>query len=37
MQGQHLVAVGGLTWDSSLNAILDAANRHAAMKQVGWL
>ncbi|PRW57604.1 Cellulose-binding domain [Chlorella sorokiniana] len=32
--GQHLVAAGGLTWDAQLNAILDAANRHAGMKQV---
>lgn len=35
MQGQHLVAAGGLAWDGELNAILDAANRDAGMKQAG--
>ncbi|KAI7836073.1 hypothetical protein COHA_010042 [Chlorella ohadii] len=32
--GQHLVAAGSLAWDARLNAILDAANRHADMKQI---
>lgn len=36
LQGQHLVAAGSLAWDARLNAILDAANRHADMKQVGY-